>query len=64
MRSADFTNADLARVCGVSKQSVARWLRMKDADLAAKHLLCAADALDAEFRQLVTGRVKKGRASK
>ncbi len=61
MESAGFNTVDLARVCKVSPQAVSRWMKMRDAELAAKHCLCAADALEVDLRQLVTGSVKKGR---
>lgn len=47
--------ATMARKCGVSRQTVARWFRMKTADLSGTHLLIAAELVSMRPRWLGLG---------
>lgn len=55
MKASGMTAADLARLCGVSRYAVGKWLKMAEARLAAVHLFCIADAMDVSPRRLATG---------
>lgn len=46
---------ELARLCGVSRQTVASWLRMKDADLSGAHLVRTGIELGYSIRWLAIG---------
>ncbi len=45
----------MARACGVSRQTIATWFRMKEADLSGKHLMLVARALRVRASWLAFG---------
>ncbi len=59
MRSSNMRAADLARLCGVTRYAVGKWLKMRHANLAARHLFCIADAMGTNPRRLAMGNTSK-----
>jgi transcriptional regulator with XRE-family HTH domain len=55
MKSKGMRTSDMARLCGVSRTTVRRWLVMGEADLAGKYLIAVSDALGVDIYWLSTG---------
>ncbi len=64
MKRSGMRAADLARLCNVKPQSVAGWLRMKEARLAALYLFCISDAMRVDPRRLAMGNGAHKRGAK
>lgn len=59
MRAVGMSNADIGKLCDVSRTTVGRWLEMKEAPRPAQHAACIADATGADLRRLITGNGKR-----
>lgn len=59
MKSSGMRAPDLAKLCGVRRQTVAKWLLMREADLAAKHADCIALAMRTDLHTLIAGENSK-----
>lgn len=55
MKASRMRASDLAGLCNVRPQTVAKWLKMREARLEARHAACIAAAMGADLVQLITG---------
>lgn len=55
MRMAGLSNADLARLVGVTRSAVTHWVNGTSPNVRPEHLFRAADVLNVEARWLATG---------
>lgn len=53
LKSRDLSQAELARLIGVSRQAVSLWFRQKEANLHSRHLLRLSAVLDVPVEDLV-----------
>jgi transcriptional regulator with XRE-family HTH domain len=58
MKSANMQRRDVEKLCNVSKTTVARWLKMREARLEARYALSLAAAVNTDLHWLLTGEAK------